>query len=390
MQGRRGEISVSGGGSSTDTRRRMMSQQDGEPHRPDLITGVSAIEKLAQGRGGFQSATFDLGTLNRQNVDDEVRKGSSSSSSSSSGGRYSGGSSASAHESYGSQSGGGRYGQQYGETAHSSSSSSGGKTYSSSSSHSSSGSSYSQHGGSQGYHSQHQEGATYGAALNEDEGDEYSEEYDEDGTDGYLDQHDNQGGYGSSYQQHSRTQLNQGHDNVDQRFKHYHHFERRQRRNVEADEQNERELEDALQCRATQCAIVRCVAGPLRKNEVAFIGLRGRMVAHTLHKISPGLPIKFSTMNIARVTKLPYIGQPTHMPLKTSEIMVMAEPEPTPKPDVVPLWIVVLAACAGTIILLLLVYLLAKFGFFKRNRPSESQERQPLNRNGNYHGDEHL
>ena len=37
-------------------------------------------------------------------------------------------------------------------------------------------------------------------------------------------------------------------------------------------------------------------------------------------------------------------------------------PIPEPKPDIVPLWIIVLSACAGVIILLLLIYLLYKVG----------------------------
>jgi integrin alpha 8 len=120
--------------------------------------------------------------------------------------------------------------------------------------------------------------------------------------------------------------------------------------------------------------------------------------------------VKLSTMAIGRITKLPYVGEPTNDTLKTHEVFVTAIPDPIPKPDVVPLWIVVLAACAGALILLLLIYLLYKVsiytrilaclitisihkqcGFFKRNRPAGSpHERQPLNRNGNYHGDEHL
>lgn len=37
------------------------------------------------------------------------------------------------------------------------------------------------------------------------------------------------------------------------------------------------------------------------------------------------------------------------------------------------------------------IFFFLQCGFFKRKRPSDSSERQPLNRNnGNYHGDEHL
>lgn len=163
----------------------------------------------------------------------------------------------------------------------------------------------------------------------------------------------------TDYQHQSRAHLNQGHDAVDQRFKHYQQFDRRQRRQA-IENENDRALDEALQCRATRCAIIRCMAGPIGDKDVAFIGLRSRIVAQTLHKISSGSSINFSTMTVARVTRLPYIGRPKEMPLKTHEIQVVAKPEPIPVPDVVPLWIVVLAACAGTIILLLLIYLLSK------------------------------
>ncbi|XP_055615855.1 integrin alpha-PS2 isoform X2 [Toxorhynchites rutilus septentrionalis] len=372
-----GEMSVSGASSSS--RRRMKSQQDGEATRPDLITGVSTIERLAQGRGGFQTATLDLGTLNRQNVDEEIRTSGSA--------RASGGRNAT-YESHGSAHGGAsssQYGQQHGGSTHYSSSlsssSAAGRTHSSSS--------HSSTTGGQDSYSRHQQNAAYGI-LNEEDGDEYVDEYDEGDDGGYVDQSDTRG-YGTSYQHHSRSHLNQGHENVDQKFKYYQQFDRRQRRQAPGvEDANEQALNKALQCQATRCAIIRCLAGPIGDKDVAFIGLRTRVVAHTLHKISSGSAINFSTMTVARVTRLPYIGQPKEMPLKTHEIQVKATPEPTPKPDVVPLWIVVLAACAGTIILLLLVYLLSKCGFFNRNRPTDSSERQPLNRNGNYHGDEHL
>lgn len=72
------------------------------------------------------------------------------------------------------------------------------------------------------------------------------------------------------------------------------------------------------------------------------------------------VPLNISTMAIARITKLPFIGKPTEMPLKGLELSVTAIPIPEPKPDVVPLWVVVLSACAGVIILLLIIYLLYK------------------------------
>lgn len=65
-------------------------------------------------------------------------------------------------------------------------------------------------------------------------------------------------------------------------------------------------------------------------------------------------------MATGSITKLPYIGKPLNDSQKTYEIYVTATPDPLPKSDIVPLWIWVLAACAGALILLLLIYLLYK------------------------------
>lgn len=54
--------------SSSTGRRRMMSQQDGERQRPDLITGV--YDKI----NNFQAGTLELNTLGRDNVDEEIRR----------------------------------------------------------------------------------------------------------------------------------------------------------------------------------------------------------------------------------------------------------------------------------------------------------------------------
>lgn len=75
-------------------------------------------------------------------------------------------------------------------------------------------------------------------------------------------------------------------------------------------------------------------------------------------------------MAIGRITKLPYVGEPTNDTIKTHEVFVTAIPDPIPKEDVVPLWIVVLAACAGALILLLLIYLLYKVRVYTRNFPA--------------------
>ncbi|XP_035735448.1 integrin alpha-PS2-like isoform X1 [Vespa mandarinia] len=145
-------------------------------------------------------------------------------------------------------------------------------------------------------------------------------------------------------------------------------------------------------CNTTKCVTLRCVLGPLKKDQEITIAARYLVNIRTLKKVAFKEKVKVSSQLIARVTKQPFIGTPVEQVVKSHEIYTNIEPTVAPSsPDDIPLWIVVLSACAGAIILLLLIYLLHKCGFFKRNRPSDAPERQPLNRNGHFQqGDEHL
>uniref|UniRef100_A0A182MBH4 Integrin alpha third immunoglobulin-like domain-containing protein n=1 Tax=Anopheles culicifacies TaxID=139723 RepID=A0A182MBH4_9DIPT len=341
--------------SGSSTRRRMMSPQDGEtaPSRTGLITEFMHLGDYT-GPGVGSTVSHDLNRLENKFRTEYTQQ------------QVGGGSSA------------------YHTASSSGSSSSGRQTHHTSREH------------------QHQiESATFASNAYQGVGDE--QEHDEDDYDSYdrseEDSYVDAGpagapenrrthppGYGLP---HLKQHLNQGHENVEQKFRYYQRFDR-QRRQVPTQDESDRALEEALRCHATRCAIIHCKAGPIGNKDVAFIALRTRAVAHTFHQLSSSESLYFSTMNVARVLKLPYIGEPKDKPIKTHEIKVLATPERLVNPDVVPLWIVVLAACAGALILLLLIYLLSKCGFFERKRPTDLSERQPLNRNGNYHGDEHL
>ncbi|XP_017788499.1 PREDICTED: integrin alpha-PS2-like [Habropoda laboriosa] len=138
-------------------------------------------------------------------------------------------------------------------------------------------------------------------------------------------------------------------------------------------------------CETAKCVMLRCVLGPLKKDQEVWIAARYRVDARTLKKVALQEKVRVSTKLVAQVTKQPFIGTPAEQVIKSHEIKTNVEPSSTPSaPDVIPLWVVVLSACAGTIILLLLIFLLHKCGFFKRNRPSDAPERQPLNRNGHF------
>ncbi|XP_044732044.1 integrin alpha-PS2 isoform X2 [Chrysoperla carnea] len=170
---------------------------------------------------------------------------------------------------------------------------------------------------------------------------------------------------------------------------------RRSKRQISNEYDNDEYLKQALSCKATQCAVMRCVVSPLMfedNNREAWIVFRGRANATTIRKLGGSNPVILSTMMVARVSKLPYIGKPDDQPIKSHEVFTtIVSKDIDTEPDVVPLWVVVLSAVAGALILLLLIYLLYVMGFFKRNRPNDAPERQPLNRNGHYqNGDEQL
>lgn len=114
-------------------------------------------------------------------------------------------------------------------------------------------------------------------------------------------------------------------------------------------------------CDSAKCVALKCVLGPLKKDQEVWIVARYRVDARTLKKVALQEKVMVSTKLVAKVTKQPFIGAPAEQVMKSHEIKTNVEPSVTPSvPDVIPLWVVVLSACAGTIILLLLIFLLHK------------------------------
>ncbi|KAK7864716.1 hypothetical protein R5R35_013608 [Gryllus longicercus] len=151
-------------------------------------------------------------------------------------------------------------------------------------------------------------------------------------------------------------------------------------------------VQELLKCNATNCTRIHCTLGPLTEGQDALIALRMRVWVPTMKKLKDNRIIKTSSRMVLQVTELPHIGTPHEPIVRDHEVFtdIVSTDSPT-IPDIVPLWVVVLSAVAGTIILLLLIFLLWKCGFFKRNRPADAAEKEPLNRNGHYSaGDEAL
>ena len=121
-------------------------------------------------------------------------------------------------------------------------------------------------------------------------------------------------------------------------------------------------------CKSSRCVQLRCDVGRLEKDEEVWISARYGVNAAFLKKVALYENLKVSTLLISNVTKLPNVGEPTRVIIKSYEISTNLQPKASaPAPDVAPLWIVLLSACAGVIILLLLTFLLHKVRFNRIN-----------------------
>lgn len=222
-------------------KRRMMSQQDGEAPRPDLISGASVYDRVGAGKQGFQAGSVELNTLNRNNVDNELQHGGSI---------YQSGASS------GTQYGGGR--QQSSGNSGSYQGNLGGQ----------------QGGGSYGFHQQ----ASYGSGNAElpQNNYEYTQDYHNENGD-----HPQQG---ISTQQFSHSYRGPGISNpntvpIDRQFRHYPRAKR------DARDLSDEELKRKLQCNRSECKVIRCVVSSLNSGSEAWIAFRMRLVSETMQKV---------------------------------------------------------------------------------------------------------
>lgn len=271
ISGSSGHIAASGGQSSGAENQQQHYVYGTQNRFDDKAVGA--------GQGGFRTGVIDLGTANRNNVDDELHKQAYS-------GRY-------------------QQSQEY----------------------------------RPGSHYQHSSSWSSGDPGMQTE---------------YHDFHDNNNHYEYA---NSRQSQNQDANNRQYQTQQDHQSYQRGKRSV---------VEHNTFCKAAQCETLRCVVTNLENdnNDGSYILIRMRLLAKTAEKIAPKTPLKISTMAVSHITKLPYIGAPKDDKIKSYEIFFVANPTPEQVPDVVPLWVVVLAACAGALILLLLAFLLYKVGFF--------------------------
>ncbi|XP_074537726.1 integrin alpha-5 [Halichoeres trimaculatus] len=123
-----------------------------------------------------------------------------------------------------------------------------------------------------------------------------------------------------------------------------------------------------LSCSNAECWSIQCKVGLLEKGTTAVLKVRSRVWAETFMERSYK---QYVLECLARysVEKMPYAILPRHSPSGQKKVVT---PVVWNKPDIensVPLWIIILAILAGLLLLALLIYVLYKFGFFKRSVP---------------------
>ncbi|KAG8002447.1 Integrin alpha-5 [Nibea albiflora] len=123
-----------------------------------------------------------------------------------------------------------------------------------------------------------------------------------------------------------------------------------------------------LSCSNSECWMLQCNVGLLEKGTTAILKVHSRVWAETFIERTYK---QYVLECLARysVRKMPYAIPPKHSPRGQKKVVT---PVMWNKPDIensVPLWIIILAILAGLLLLALLIYVLYKFGFFKRSLP---------------------
>merc|ERR1740137_4157 len=134
-------------------------------------------------------------------------------------------------------------------------------------------------------------------------------------------------------------------------------------------------------CGSGRCTIIKCTIGPLEKDESVLFKVRSRLFTETQVK-NYAEKVKISSKLVTRVTKLPFLVDEKHLAFQSHSVTTTVIPS-EPGEKGIPWWVWLLAALGGILLLALITYCLYKCGFFKRRRPEDGPETEPLNGKSN-------
>merc|ERR1719192_1335126 len=171
--------------------------------------------------------------------------------------------------------------------------------------------------------------------------------------------------------------------NVEPGFETEYRNNRRNRRNAAArPKRSLAEFQSELDnCTPDKCTIIKCTVGPLEKDESVLFKVRSRLFTQTQVE-NYAEKVKISSKLVTRVTKLPFLLDEKHLAFQTHVVTTTVIPS-EPGEAGIPWWVWILAALGGILVLSVITYCLYKCGFFKRRRPEDGPETEPLNGNAN-------
>ncbi|XP_042859779.1 integrin alpha-PS2-like isoform X5 [Penaeus japonicus] len=146
-------------------------------------------------------------------------------------------------------------------------------------------------------------------------------------------------------------------------------------------------------CGPTECTKIHCTVGPLGDGDILYIYVRSRLVLDTLIEDSsyPYDDVSITSRMLARVKSLPHGVNPEYLPIRDLDVTTHVSPAKSlDEAPPIPWWVIVLATMAGVLILLIIILVLWKCGYFKRHRPEHrariADDAQPLNPPNGHNG----
>ncbi|XP_067843797.1 integrin alpha-V [Heptranchias perlo] len=162
------------------------------------------------------------------------------------------------------------------------------------------------------------------------------------------------------------------------RLENQHHVKRRDATELEGVEM--------LGCGTAECLKINCQIGKLERGKSVVLHIRSRMWAETfMQKENQSYSLMASASY--SVIEMPYKNFSAELPAGSIVVTTLVTWDKPTNIHPVPVWVIILALLAGLLLLALLVFVMYKFGFFKRVRPPhedaiERQQLQPQDMNG--------
>lgn len=148
----------------------------------------------------------------------------------------------------------------------------------------------------------------------------------------------------------------------------------RMRRDVVDDDEEDRSSSSShhvlLRCGdgVTKCHVIECTLKHLRANESAIIRVRSRVWNSTLVEEFSAVPVAIETT--ARIVLDPEVEVNQRIDNDVTRVNLYGYPNVSSSASLsnVPIWIILIAICTGLLLVSCIVFVLYKFGFFRRQR----------------------